>query len=285
MKLSLRLLIVLIIVVLIASCSKPEPFVVNLWENGAPGFEQNKDEPEQAEDYWVNNIHNPNLTVFLPPVNQATGAGVVVCPGGGMRLLVYEAEGIDAAEYLNSIGVAAFVLKYRLPMQEGSPYTFNHVQEDIFRAMRVVRFRAEEWGVEKDKIGVMGFSAGGVLASLVSFHPGEGDAHAEDPVDRVNANADFLISVYPGDYGIPEVLPECAPLAFFVTAIDDEYGCQKPVIRLMKMYDEAQKPAEVHIYARGKHAFNMGQRTDLISIKTWPERIEPWMIDNEIINK
>lgn len=282
MKVFLKIMIVILIINIFA-CTKKEPFVVSLWQTGAPGFENLKNEPEQAEDYWVNNIHNPNLTVFLPPANKATGAGVVVCPGGGLKLLVFEAEGIDAATYLNNIGVAAFVLKYRLPMQENSPYKTEHIQEDIFRAMRVVRSRAEEWGIQKNKIGVMGFSAGGALASLVSFHPGAGDANAEDPVDKLDAKADFLISVYPADYGIPEKLPKDAPIALFITAIDDEYNCQKPIFNLLKMYDEAKKPAEAHIYAKGGHAFNMGQRTELITLKTWPNRIKPWMIDNKII--
>src|SRR4051812_24479298 len=91
---------------------------ISLWKNGAPGFESRRDEKEQAKDYWIKNIHDPSVTVFMPPKDKATGAAVVVCPGGGHRLLVYKAEGVEPAEYLNSIGVAAFALKYRLGREE-----------------------------------------------------------------------------------------------------------------------------------------------------------------------
>ena len=96
--------------------------VVYLWSGGAPGFENRRDEPEQAKDWWVKNIHNPSLTVYLPPKEKANGSAVVICPGGGHRQLVFTAEGVDAAKYFNSIGVAAFVLKYRLFREENSPY-------------------------------------------------------------------------------------------------------------------------------------------------------------------
>ena len=95
--------------------------VVPLWENGAPGFESRRDEPEEAEDYWVKNVHNPTLTAYLPDEDKATGAAVVICPGGGHRMLVFNAEGVDAAKYFQKLGVAAFALKYRLGREEGSP--------------------------------------------------------------------------------------------------------------------------------------------------------------------
>src|SRR5260221_6115274 len=135
---------------------------IPLWPNGAPGFENRKNEPEQAKDYWVKNIHNPSITVYLPPKEKATGAAMVVCPGGGHRLLVYDAEGRDAALFLNSIGVAAFVLKYRLAQEENSPYTVEkHVGQDVYRALRPVRHRAAEWGVDTRRVGMLGFLQGG----------------------------------------------------------------------------------------------------------------------------
>src|SRR3990172_4465053 len=113
------------------------PRVIHLWENGAPGFENRRDEPELAKDWWVRNIHNPSITVYLPPEDQATGAAVVICPGGGHRELVFNPEGHDAAAFLNSIGVAAFALKYRLADAENSPYSVEkHVRQDAYRAMR-----------------------------------------------------------------------------------------------------------------------------------------------------
>ena len=97
--------------------------MIHLWTNGAPGFENRKNEPELAKDWYVKNIHNPSITVFLPPKEKANGAAVLICPGGGFRALVYNSEGADAAEYFNSLGVTAFVFKYRLFREENSPYT------------------------------------------------------------------------------------------------------------------------------------------------------------------
>ena len=120
----------------------------------------------------MRNIHNPSITAFLPPTDKATGAAVIICPGGGHRLLVYDAEGAEAARHLNSLGVAAFALKYRLGREKGSPYKPEiHAREDGLRAMRLVRSRAAEWGIDPKRVGIMGFSAGGEVVSWVAYSP------------------------------------------------------------------------------------------------------------------
>jgi len=144
--------------------------VVHLWPGGAPGFESRKNEPEQAKDWWVKNIHNPSLTVYQPSKEKANGSAVIICPGGGHRELVFTAEGQDAAEYFNSIGVTAFVLKYRLFREENSPYKREHALQDGQRAMRFVRQQASTWNLDNTRIGLMGFSAGGELASWIAFN-------------------------------------------------------------------------------------------------------------------
>src|SRR6266700_5637142 len=129
----------------VMTLAQEKPVQVPLWQNGAPGFESRRYEPEQAKDYWVKNIHNPSITVYLPPKEIATGAAEVIAPGGGHRELVFNAEGRDPAVFLNSIGVAAFALKYRLAREVGSPYKLDTVvPQDAYRAMRLVRSRANE---------------------------------------------------------------------------------------------------------------------------------------------
>jgi len=256
--------------------------VIALWSNGAPGFEDRMNEPELAQDYWVRNIHNPSLTVYFPPKDKATGAAVLVCPGGGFRELVFEAEGIDAAKYLNSIGVAAFVLKYRLPGEEDSPYNYDNVEQDAYRAMRLVRSRSSEWEIDPNRIGIMGFSAGAIVAAFVAYESGDGDIDSDDPIERVNGKPDFQILVYPGPLGVPEVIPVDAPPVFLVAAIDDPC-CSGQTIELLNKYHSAGLSAEAHIYAQGAHAFNMGQWSELITLKTWPNRLGDWMIDSGLL--
>src|SRR5262245_54978475 len=179
-----------------------DPQVIPLWPNGAPGFENRRNEPQLAKDYWIRNIHNPSITVYLPPKEKATGAAVVICPGGGHRELVFKAEGEEAAQYLNSLGIAAFALKYRLGRVEGSAYSFEkQPRQDAQRAMRLVRSRAKEWNIDPNRIGMMGFSAGGEVVSMVSYSPVEADPNAGDPIDRLSSRPDFIIMIYPGPYG------------------------------------------------------------------------------------
>ncbi len=283
-----------------APCAEQIP----LWEKGAPGFEDRRDEPEQAKEYWVRNIHNPSISVYLPPAEKATGAAVVICPGGGHRELVYKAEGTEAAEYLNNLGVAAFVLKYRLAREANSPYKLDqHAREDGLRAMRLVRHRASEWKVDPKRVGMLGFSAGGEVVAMVAFpsspssaKPADGDsgeataartkttdAPASDAIDRLDARPDFLMFVYPGPIGIPETIPRDAPPAFLLVANDDR-GAGRNIVNLLNRYREARVPVEAHILAHGGHGFNMGNRSKLASVKGWPQRMADWLADNGILD-
>lgn len=259
-----------------------KPIEIPLWAGGAPGFEQRRNEPTKAKDWWVKNIHNPSVTVYLPPKEKATGAAVVICPGGGHRELVFDAEGKDPAIYLNDLGVAAFVLKYRLAKEENSPYTMENVQQDAYRAMRLVRSKAAEWNVDPHRIGMLGFSAGGEVVSLVAYSDGNGNPNAGDPIDRVNGRPDFQMLVYPGPGSVPEVVPVDAPPAFLLAANDDPC-CSSPVIKLVQLYRAAGVPVELHLYAKGAHAFNMGYRSALHSIKAWPQRMAEWLNDSGIL--
>ncbi len=259
------------------------PAEISLWASGAPGFESRRDEATIAKDYWIRNIHNPSVTVYLPPKEKATGAAVVICPGGGHRGLVFKAEGDDPARYLNSIGVAAFVLKYRLSREEGSPYSLQkHPREDGQRAMRLVRSRAAEWGVDPARIGMMGFSAGGEVVSMVAFGAPAADTNAADPIDRQSSRPDFLIMIYPGPLGVPETVGADAPPAFLLAANDDKC-CSGPTVKLLERYREAKVPMEAHILVQGGHGFNMGNRSSLASVKGWPQRMADWLADTNIL--
>ena len=254
--------------------------VIPLWKNGAPGFEKNKNIPEEAKDWWVKHVHNPSLTFYPAPANIATGAAVVICPGGGFHTLVFNAEGKDAAAYLNSLGIAAFVLKYRL-FREDSMYTAENPKQDIFRAMRLVRSRAKEFNIDTAKIGVMGFSAGGEVAGWVAYHFQDSHAPKPDAIDGLSARPAFQILIYPGPLAVPDVVPVTAPPSFLLAANDDEC-CSEPVVRLLQMHRQAKVPVEVHLYTQAGHGFNMGKRSKFTSINTWPQRLGDWIKDTGV---
>ncbi|HTV18896.1 MAG TPA: alpha/beta hydrolase [Polyangiaceae bacterium] len=274
-----------IIASLMLPCSSPSSHaspahpVIPLWPRGAPGAERRKDEPEVARDWWVKNVHNPSLTAFLPPPAKATGAAVVIAPGGGFRELVFDAEGKQPGEYLSQLGVAAFALKYRLPGEKDSPYTRDDVRADAYRALRLVRSRAKEWGIDPERVGVLGFSAGGDLVSMIAYAPGKGDPSAPDPIDRLDGKPSFQMLIYPGGK-VPDVVPKDAPPAFLLVASDDESNCDDTTLELYTKLHAAGVPVEAHFLARGKHAFNMGDRSNLISVRTWPERMAAWLRDS-----
>lgn len=279
----MRLTSSLLLLFMAAAFAQEQPQEIPLWPNGAPGFEARRNEPQLAKDWWIRNVHNPSITVYLPPKEKANGAAVVICPGGGHRELVFNAEGCEAALFLNTLGVTAFALKYRLAREENSPYSLDkHPREDAYRAMRLVRSRAAEWNIDPNRVGMMGFSAGGEVVAMIAYAAGEGDANAADPIDRLNGKPNFQILIYPGPLGIPEAVPPDAPPAFLLAAIDDPC-CAEPTLDLLQKYHAAKLRAEAHIYAQGAHAFNMGNRSQLKTINTWPQRLADWLIDSGIV--
>jgi acetyl esterase/lipase len=266
-------------VLLLPVLAQSQPRVISLWEKGAPGFEDRKNIPEEAKDYWVRNINNPSITVFTPPEGKSNGCAVVVAPGGGFRELVFHAEGEQVADFLTPLGVTVFVLKYRLPGEQGSPYSIENVQQDAYRAMRLVRSRAGEFHIDPNRVGMLGFSAGGAVVMMVAYDKGDGDPNAADPVDRLNGRPDFQMMVYPGG-NPPETVPSDTPPAFLICANDDEYGCDKVTLSLLQKYRDARVPVEAIFFARGKHAFNMGDRSAYSAIRNWPQRMAEWMVDS-----
>jgi acetyl esterase/lipase len=264
--------------------AQSDSVVLPLWKNGAPGFENRKNEPEEAKDYWIKNIHNPSVTVYFPPAAIANGTAVLICPGGGHRLLVYKSEGIDPAKYLNKLGIVAIILKYRLAREPNSPYSLDkQPREDAYRAMRLVRSYYKEWKIDTNRLGILGFSAGGEVVDAIAFAPGKGNPQAADPIDRLNGRPDFIMQVYPGPLFIPDSVQPDAPPAFLIAANDDAC-CSVTVVSLLEKYRAAKASVEAHILARGDHGFNMGYRSSLLSVKTWPQLMTNWLQDNKLIN-
>ena len=255
-----------------------EPVSVPLWPAGAPGSEAHRGEPERIENTYVHNVHAPSLTVYPAAPGHANGSAVIVVPGGGHHMLVWINEGVGPAKALNRYGVTTFVLKYRLAREPGSTYAIEReATADLARAVRWVRSHAAEYGIDPARIGVMGFSAGGELVSLVADNPLPA-ATAKDAIDRASARPDFQILIYPGPLGTPARLPAAAPPAFLAAGSLDAC-CTPPVITLYTQLRNAGVSAELHLFADTDHGFNLGTKSERISILHWPDRLADWMSD------
>jgi acetyl esterase/lipase len=255
---------------------------VPLWPAGAPGFEARRAIPEQAEDYWTKSVNDPSVEVHLPPPANRTGTAVLLVPGGGHRLLVTTTEGTDVARWFAHRGVAAFVLRYRLFREEGSPYTLDNARQDTERAMRLIRARAGDWGVRR--LGVWGFSAGGELARMVTLSPPVPAAGRGDATDRLSSRPDFAILEFPGPLHGDEQVTRDAPPVLLAAAADDAC-CAQPTLDVLAAYRKAGASAELHFYAAGGHAFNMGEDTPLASLQHWPDRVLDWMGDRGLLGR
>jgi acetyl esterase/lipase len=155
----------------------------------------------------------------------------------------------------------------------------DNVRQDAYRAMRLVRSRAREWNIDPHRVGILGFSAGGAVISLIAYTPGDGDPAAADPIDRINGKPDFQMLVYPGGKA-PDTIPPDAPPAFLLVANDDDYGCDKTTLEIYQKMRAAGVRVEAIFLAQGRHAFNMGDRSSLVTVKTWPQRMADWLSDS-----
>ncbi len=250
--------------------------VVPIWPGAAPGSEswtQKETEFQSPEKQtWVRNVVKPTLTVYLPEPSKATGTGIVVCPGGGFLFLAWVHEGTQVAEWLQAHGVAAFILRYRLidtgetqadyqkktrevfsqphPADGSAPASMAAdiplAAEDGRQAVRYVREYAAEFGVNPQRIGIMGFSAGGTVTCEVALH--------HDAASR----PDFAGPIYPAVFGQVSAPADAPPL--FTACANDDAVCNKGTLKLIAAWQEAKKPVEVHLYAKGGHGFGMNKR-------------------------
>lgn len=206
---------------------------------------------------------------------------MIVAPGGGHRFLSIDTEGTNVAAWLNSQGVAAFVLKYRLAREEGSPYEVEiHALADAQRSIRIVRARAGEWGVNSTKVGIMGFSAGGEVAALASTRYDKGDPSAANPVDQQSSRPDYQILIYPGVRPETIEVTKDTPPTFLLCA-DNDKGPAASIPAIYLALKKAGVPAEMHIYASGGHGFGLRPQDSRANIiySTWFLRLGEWMKD------
>jgi acetyl esterase/lipase len=253
--------------------------VVSLWPNGAPGSENRRAEAEIAQDYWVRNIHNPSLTIYRPA--RQNGAAVIVIPGGAHKLIVWTTEGVNVGQALNRYGLTVFVLKYRLAREEGSRYSIEDATSDVRRSIRWVRAHARDYGIDPARVGIMGFSAGGELVSLIADNRLPA-TRSIDAVDRFDDRPNFQVLVFPGPIGVPADDVAHAPPAFIIAGTLDEC-CAKPAVALYEQLRTAKRSAELHMYAGAGHAFNLDE-SNRISIIHWPDRLADWLADEGLLD-
>ncbi len=263
----------------------PGAKVVTLWPPGSPMlkalagwdkpevFNMSRGRSERVES--VVNIHNPSIEVHLAPPEKANGMAVIVAAGGGNTTCNVGPEGTAIADWLNGLGIHAFIERYRL-----RPYSSTtDALADTQRCFRVVRANAREWGVDPKHIGIMGFSAGGEQSALVALNFDEGKSDASDPIERFSCRPDFTVLVYAGwrRMDLSDV-PKNAPPAFLVSAgLDDAFHARQTV-EFYEAYFKAKVPVELHIYSHGGHGGGIGPRKG-IPFGTWHLRFIEWARD------
>jgi acetyl esterase/lipase len=282
-----------------------EPTVITLWDGVAPGSEQfqgNEESQQRSDgglsDIWITGVSKPTLTVVAPPEEERNGTAVIICPGGGYGGLSFDKEGLEVGRWFADRGVTAFVLKYR---HGGGVHQHPVPLSDVQRAVRLVRSQADEWKILPERVGVMGFSAGGHLAASAGTHFDLGDRKSTKAVEQQSSRPDFLVLVYPVismDAAIThggsranllgekpeEALVELmsnekqvtdqTPPTFLVHATDDG---AVPVANALRFYQaciDHKVPAELHVFEKGGHGFGMRQKGP---VEEWPTLLANWL--------
>jgi acetyl esterase/lipase len=276
---------VALVMAALAQDTKAPPRTVRLWSGHVP------------DSKGVEEIDIPTVTIYSPSPDRATGAAIVVCPGGGYGGLA-DHEGKPIAEWLNTLGITGVVLKYRL----GPKYHHPIMKNDVGRAIRLVRANAAEWKLDPKRIGVLGFSAGGHLASTAATHFDDGDAAAPDPIDRVSSRPDIAVLVYPvitmtdpfthsgsrqnllGDNPTPDLIEllsnekqvtDKTPPTFLVHTADDPVVPMENSLLFAMACRKAHVPVELHVFEHGPHGIGLGTGDPILS--AWPALCARWL--------
>jgi len=298
-----RLVILLLITFVIAPLAAQNQ-IIPLWQGVPPNYQETGEVTiwDTSDIVRVRNVQKPDIAVFLPSKKNATGEAVVICPGGGYGILAYDWEGSDIARWLNSRGIAAFVLKYRLPGSKSNIVPHKSPLMDAQRAMRLVRYNAEKWNLDPGMIGIMGFSAGGHLASTLSTHYDGGDPSNSDPVEQVSCRPDFSVLVYPvisftldfqhsgsrinllgedaeeslvKQFSSELQVTEDTPPAILIHSDDDEAVPVENSIAYYRALRANKISSELHIYPYGGHGYSLAIGKGHLS--TWPDRVIEWI--------
>ncbi|MEX0316166.1 MAG: alpha/beta hydrolase [Allomuricauda sp.] len=289
---------------LISNVGLGQDRIISLWPNGVPNQRKSQEAESQNKDdiLWIENVQNPTLEVFLPAKRNSTGKAIVVCPGGGYQGLAYDWEGTDIARWLNSKGIAAFVLKYRLTGSKSIIERSEAPLQDAQRAIRIVRQHSKKWNINTNQIGIIGFSAGGHLASSLATQYDSNPLFEYDEMDAISARPDFAILVYPvvtmktphthmgsrnnllgnnpdkliiNRFSNELQVTENTPTTFIIHATDDEAVPVENSILFYKSLKEKNVSAEMHIYPQGGHGFSLA--LDKGYLQTWTDRLFDWL--------
>ena len=292
---------VFIVASLILACPAlraDKPTVLAVWPGKVPGdygsigeerFRSAAESPTK-DAKWLTNVTRPTISIYRPPKDKNTGAAMLVCPGGGYWNLAWDLEGEEVAAWLNSVGITGVVLKYRVPRRAGQPELLPAPGPllDAQRALSLVRSRAREWDIDPNRIGMVGFSAGGhlVLSTATNF-----DKRAYEPidaVDTVSCRPDFAVAVYPGylasKAGSLESymrIPPGTPPIMLVHANDDTVASAENSAVMYLALKRAGIPVELHVYAAGEHGF--GVRKSAKPVSTWTDRCVDWLRNQGIL--
>jgi acetyl esterase/lipase len=298
-----KLFVALFVIADVGTCLG-QNMILPLWEGDPPNYKETGEVTiwDTSDIVRVRNVQKPDIAVFLPSKKNSTGEAVVICPGGGYGILAYDWEGSDIARWLNSEGIAAFVLKYRLPGSKSNIVPHKSPLMDAKRAMRLVRAHAEKWNIDTGKVGIMGFSAGGHLASTLSTHFDVGDPTSTDPVEQLSCRPDFSVLIYPvisfteefqhsgsrinliGKDADEELVKyysnelqvtKDTPPAILIHS-DDDKGV--PVENSIVYYEALRAngvTSELHIYPYGGHGYSLAIGQGHLS--TWPDRVIEWI--------
>jgi acetyl esterase/lipase len=264
-----------------------QPQTFDVWPGKPPGEATTPGEEKEVRREHdgkpiriIENVSRPRMTVYRPPQEKDVGAAVLICPGGGYHVLAIEHEGEEVATWLNSLGITAVVLKYRVPAGKSQPRHQAPLQ-DAQRAMSWLRSHSKEWGLDPQRLGILGFSAGGHLAAAVTTNYDQRSYEAIDDIDKVSCRPDFAVLVYPAYLSdkdgklSPEIrVTAQTPQCFLVHADDDKLSAENSVALYLALH-QAQVPAELHIYVSGGHGF--GLRPSEHASSTWEQRCAEWL--------